>query len=96
MIIPVRGGFNVAPLNSSFVFFHPANMYANQAAINPVWNFVYELTHVKKAGKQYVFMPEEQAARLLDSVLQTGNNYPRILRTERPNIVFFITGKFYC
>ena len=23
MIIPVRGGFNVAPMNSSFVFFHP-------------------------------------------------------------------------
>ncbi len=94
MIIPVRGGFNVAPLNSSFVFFHPANMYANQAAINPVWNFVYELTHVKKAGKQYVFMPEEQAARLLDSVLQTGNNYPRILRTERPNIVFLLLESF--
>lgn len=30
MIIPVRGGFNVAPMNSSFVFFHSSNMYANQ------------------------------------------------------------------
>lgn len=94
MIIPVRGGVNVAPLNSSFVFFHPDNMYANQAAINPVWNFVYELMHVQKAGKQYAFMPEEQAARLVDSVLQTGAVYPRILRTERPNIVFLLLESF--
>ena len=41
MIIPVRGCFNVAPMNSSFVFFHPENIYANQAAVNPLWNFVY-------------------------------------------------------
>ena len=45
MIIPVRGGFNVAPMNSSFVFFHKTNMHANQAAINPIWNFMYEVTH---------------------------------------------------
>lgn len=94
MIIPVRGGFNVAPLNSSFVFFHPDNMYANQAAINPVWNFVYELMHIKKLEQQYVFMSEERAEQLVDSIMQTGSEYPRILRTERPNIVFLLLESF--
>ena len=54
MLIPVRGGFNVSPLNSSFVFFHTTNMYANQAAINPVWNFLYEVMHVDNEGSEQV------------------------------------------
>lgn len=51
MIIPVRGGFNVAPMNTSFVFFHKTSMFANQAAINPVWNFIYEVLHMNKGQK---------------------------------------------
>lgn len=94
MIIPVRGGFNVAPLNSSFVFFHPKNMYANQAAINPVWNFVYELMHMKKLGRQYTYMPQEKAQVLVDSVLHTGGSYPRLLTTTRPNIVLLLLESF--
>ena len=77
MIIPVRGGFNVAPMNSSFVFFHSKNMYANQAAINPVWNFIYELMHVKKLGQHYSFMPEEQAREIIRQAEQTNGVYPR-------------------
>ncbi|MEG0795662.1 MAG: sulfatase-like hydrolase/transferase [Odoribacter sp.] len=94
MLIPIRGGFNVAPLNSSFVFFHPKNMYANQAAVNPVWNFIYELMHLEKIGKQYVFMPEKRAVQIVDSVMQTGTNYPRLLKTNRPNIVFLLLESF--
>lgn len=94
MLIPVRGGFNVAPLNSSFVFFHPKNMYANQAAVNPVWNFIYELMHMKKFEKKYSFMPEQRAEQLVDSIMQTGNTYPRLLKTERPNIVFLLLESF--
>lgn len=94
MIIPVRGGFNVAPLNSSFVFFHPRNMYANQAAINPVWNFVYELMHMKKLERQYSFMSPEEARHTVDEAEQTGTEYPRLLKTERPNIVFLLLESF--
>lgn len=94
MLLPVRGGFNVAPLNSSFVFFHPKNMYANQAAVNPVWNFIYELMHINKFEKNYTFMPAERATQIVDSVSHTGNNYPRLLKTERPNIVFLLLESF--
>ena len=94
MILPVRGGFNVAPLNSSFVFFHPKNMYANQAAVNPVWNFMYELMHIKKFGKKYTFMADDRAERMVDSLMFTGKQYPRLLNTERPNIVFLLLESF--
>ena len=53
MILPVRGGVNLAPLNSSAVFYHAENMYANQAAVNAVWNFIYELMHMKNLDKKY-------------------------------------------
>lgn len=94
MLLPVRGGVNVAPLNSSFVFFHATNMYANQAAINPVWNFVYELMHKKKLDKAYSFMPEEQAQRIIAEAEQTAGDFPRLLKTERPNIVFLLLESF--
>lgn len=94
MIIPVRGGFNVAPMNSSFVFFHSKNMYANQAAINPVWNFIYELMHVKKLGQHYSFMPEEQAREIIRQAEQTNGVYLRLLKDDRPNIVFLLLESF--
>lgn len=94
MIIPVRGGFNVAPMNSSFVFFHSSNMYANQAAINPVWNFMYELMHMKKLERHYSFMPAERAEEIIRQAGQTSTDYPRLLNNERPNIVFLLLESF--
>ena len=94
MLIPVRGGFNVSPLNSSFVFFHTTNMYANQAAINPVWNFVFELLHAKGLETQYAFMPEEEAERIVAEAGQTAGNFPELLSTKRPNIVFLLLESF--
>ena len=94
MIIPIRGGFNVAPMNSSFVFFHPENMYANQAAINPVWNFVYELMHMKKTARSYSYMPVEEAEAIINEASKGTESYPKLLKTERPNIVFLLLESF--
>lgn len=94
MIIPVRGGFNVAPMNSSFVFFHPENMYANQAAVNPVWNFVYELMHMKKAGRPYMFMPAVEAEEIIRQAEKNDGKYPELLKNKRPNIVFLLLESF--
>ena len=60
--IPVRGGFNVAPMNVSFVFFNNKNMYANQAAINPVWNFLYEVMHIQDKRKLCLYARGEGSA----------------------------------
>lgn len=94
MIIPVRGGFNVAPMNTSFVFFHPKSMFANQAAVNPVWNFIYELAHWKKFQSQYRFMPTEQAEAIVDSLVKTDTVFPRLFNQSRPNVVFLLLESF--
>ncbi|RZK31628.1 MAG: hypothetical protein EOO61_17795 [Hymenobacter sp.] len=41
-IIPLRGGLQLAPINQSSVYFSQNN-YANQAALNPVWNFAFSI-----------------------------------------------------
>lgn len=94
MIIPVRGGFNVAPMNSSFVFFHENSMFANQSAINPVWNFIYEVSHMNKLKNKYEFMPQEQAQNLVDSVYAQKGDFPHLLNKQRPNVVVLLLESF--
>ncbi|MBC5620983.1 LTA synthase family protein [Butyricimonas hominis] len=94
MIIPVRGGFNVAPMNVSFVFFNNKNMYANQAAVNPVWNFLYEVAHVNKIKSDFVFMPEDKARQLVDSVYTETGTFPSVLKTDKPNVVVLLLESF--
>ena len=94
MVIPVRGGFNVAPMNVSFVFFNNKNMYANQAAINPVWNFLYEVMHVDKLKGDFHYMADERAEYLVDSLYRQEGVFPKLLKVERPNVVVLLLETF--
>lgn len=94
MLLPIRGGFNVAPMNSSFVFFHPTNMYANEAAINPVWNFTYELMHMDRHKKSYTFFVSEGPYQVVNSLRVNRGDYPHLLTNKRPNVVFLLLESF--
>lgn len=94
LIIPIRGGFNVAPMNSSFVFFHKTNMFANLAAINPVWNFMYEVQHAGRLKGNYQYMTVEEARLTVDSLYRTGDTALRLLKTNRPDIVVILLESF--
>lgn len=94
MIVPIRGGLNVAPMNNSFVFFHKTNMFANQAAVNPVWNFMYEAEHASRMGGNYGYMAEEEARAVVDSLYRTGDSVLRLLKTDRPDIVVLLLESF--
>lgn len=94
MLVPVRGGFNVAPMNSGFVFFHPKNMYANEAAINPVWNFMYELMHMDRHKKSFAFYVSEGTYQVVNSLTANRGEYPHLLTEKRPNVVFLLLESF--
>lgn len=94
LIVPIRGGFNVAPMNNSFVFFHKTNMFANQAAINPVWNFMYEVEHAGRMEGNYSYMAEEEAQAAVDSLYRTGDTSLRLLKNKRPDIVVLLLESF--
>lgn len=44
LIIPIRGGFGISPMNLGTVFFHKKNAFANHAAVNLFWNFGDSIT----------------------------------------------------
>lgn len=93
MIIPIRGGFGIAPMNPGKVYFSQ-NTYCNHAALNPVWNMMYSVSKSGKMSKQY---PTEiapgEAKQLFTSMMESDStNY--VLSSNRPNIVVILLESF--
>lgn len=94
MILPIRGGLNVSPMNISFVFFSKKYPFSNQAAINPVWNFLSEIVHSGKRKTSFHFMEQSEADKTLDSLYTTSSDYPLLLKTPKPNVVVILLESF--
>jgi phosphoglycerol transferase MdoB-like AlkP superfamily enzyme len=94
MIIPIRGGLQLTPMNQSIVYFS-ANNFANQAAVNATWNLMYTLVSETGAGRNpYEYMPANEAAMIKDSLYASGNKTLLLLNTAKPNIVLIIWESF--
>jgi phosphoglycerol transferase MdoB-like AlkP superfamily enzyme len=94
MFIPIRGSFTVAPMNTGFVYFHNSKPYANHAAVNVIWNFLYS---VKKGTNQKYpenFFSKEGTKRITDSLYVIEDSTTRIFSTNRPNVIFIILESF--
>ena len=60
LIIPIRGGFQLSPLNQSSVYFCN-NQYANNAAVNPSWNFIFSVIQKGQLnGHLYQYMGNDE------------------------------------
>ncbi|MEA3445378.1 MAG: LTA synthase family protein, partial [Bacteroidota bacterium] len=92
LILPIRGGFGVATLNTSAVYFHTAP-FVNHAAINVVWNVGYSLSTNENA-KSYQFFNNEKANLIFDGLQKENGNTSRMLNTSRPNIIIIILESF--
>jgi len=94
MIIPLRGGLQLAPLNQSSVYFSNNN-FANQAAINAPWNFMHALTHrSNESVNPFIYMDETKARLIVDSLFSvqhpdTSNNV-----YSKPNVILIIAESF--
>ncbi len=93
MIIPVRGGTGIAPLNTGMAFFS-SHLYANHLAINPVWNFAYSTKRLKATTVTYRFMEDDQAQAIFDRLMVQNGDFPKVLKTERPNIIVVMLESF--
>ena len=94
LIIPVRGGFNLSPMNVSFAYFSNKFPFANQAAVNSVWNFIWEALHHNERKASFHFMDQSEADTVLDSLYTTSNNFPHLLTLEKPNVVVILLEGF--
>jgi phosphoglycerol transferase MdoB-like AlkP superfamily enzyme len=94
MFIPIRGSFTVAPMNTGFVYFHPSKPFANHAAINVVWNFLYELQRSEKSEYTTKLFDRHQAEVYFDSLYTTSDSTAHLFAAAKPNIVLFVLESF--
>jgi len=96
LVIPLRGGLQQTPINQSSVYFSTRN-FANQAAINVPWNFLFGVfaeTNSTSDYNPYNYLPPPEAQRISDSLLRTGSSSSPVLNNRRPNVVLVIWESF--
>lgn len=95
LIIPIRGGVQLAPLNQSSVYFCN-NRFANTAALNASWNFTYSVMHRDLlSGNPFVYMKDEEAAAIVKELYKSGSVTEQVIDTaQKPNIIFIVWESF--
>jgi phosphoglycerol transferase MdoB-like AlkP superfamily enzyme len=96
-IIPLRGGFQLAPLNQSSVYFSDNN-FANMAALNAPWNFLHALNqHSNNTLNPYLVDTKEKVNAIRDSLLSKTNKTEQLVdltKTATPNVIIIVWESF--
>jgi phosphoglycerol transferase MdoB-like AlkP superfamily enzyme len=93
LILPIRGGTGIVPLNTGSVYFHKDEVL-NHTAINPVWNLFYSLSEGKRMNTRYSFVSEAQAKSVHDTLYKEKGEFPFVLTNNKPNVVIILMESF--
>lgn len=95
LIIPVRGGVGLAPLNTGRAYFSN-NLFANHLALNPVWNFIYSIKRAKQTSQTYHYMDDNEAQKRFEKLTDGAHSsdFLQVLKTARPNVVVILLESF--
>lgn len=93
MIIPIRGSFGVAPINTGAAYFSNY-LFANNAAVNPLWNLAYSMKRSGIEDGQYRFVAAEVAENQFSDLMQQSGEFPSLLNTRNPDIVVVLLEGF--
>jgi phosphoglycerol transferase MdoB-like AlkP superfamily enzyme len=93
LIIPIRGGLGVAPINAGFVYFSN-KMFLNHSAINAVWNVGTSAFTQKPTRNPYKFMDLKEGRQLVDSLTAKKGISRKVLNNTRPNIILIALESF--
>ena len=90
MVIGIRGGLSESTTNIGQVYYSQ-NQFLNHAAVNPVFSFLYSLSHQLGDLSQYDFMDDAECRELTANVYTTESvSSETLLTTTRPNIVVIL------
>ncbi len=92
-LVPIRGGFGVAPINTGDAYFSQ-HLFANHAAVNPLWNLGYSMKRADARSQSYHFMPDGQAQAIFKDMMRESGKAPKLLNQQRPNIVVILLESF--
>lgn len=91
LILPIRGGIQLAPMNQSSVYFSKERPL-NQAAENGVWVFMQSLVEggSDQLEKEYVKEKPEKVDVFMQSLSQPSARSLQVLGNQQPNIVLIV------
>ena len=95
LVIGVRGGIQLAPMNPSFAYFSKHDIL-NNTAINPTWNLAYSIMEQPKNRDYYIHFTADEVDSLLDDYrpLNAKDTSSIFKFTDNPNVVLVIIESF--
>jgi phosphoglycerol transferase MdoB-like AlkP superfamily enzyme len=93
-IIPIRGSFGVAPMNSGFVYFHDNNVFANHAAINVVWNFAYAVQKMNKLKYSDSYFDSSKTEQYYQKLFPEPDSTASVVRSGKPNVIIIMLESY--
>lgn len=95
MIIPIRGGLKLAPMNVGSVYYS-SNQFCNHTAINPIWNFLESLASKDSKMGGTSFYNDNKSEVIFASLMLEDDSLSDIelLKLERPNVIILILESF--
>ena len=97
LIIPIRGGLQLSPLNQSSVYFC-YNQYANNAAVNASWNFMYSVTLMNQLDENaYKYMEDGEAETIVKPFFAAEGKTEQVINNDtsvKNNVIFIIWESF--
>ncbi|QRQ99981.1 LTA synthase family protein [Dyadobacter sandarakinus] len=95
LIIPIRGGLQLAPMNESAVYFSDKS-FANYAAVNVAWNFmasVFNNTYSQK--NPFIYFEGQKDADMVGSLYPAPEQHEQVISREKPvNLIIIIWESF--
>ncbi|MFT5512713.1 MAG: phosphoglycerol transferase MdoB-like AlkP superfamily enzyme [Bacteroidia bacterium] len=91
LIVPIRGGFDVATMNVSKVYFSN-DLFENHLAINPVWNASFSLTETKV--ESFNFMDDIACERAYRTAYPVVNDTSQMQFPDNTNVIMIVLESF--
>ncbi|TLV02797.1 LTA synthase family protein [Dyadobacter luticola] len=95
LIIPIRGGLQLAPMNESAVFFSDKS-FANYAAVNVPWNYMSSLINATYSqNNPFKYFPEEEVEKTIAPLYQNDSPTIQMIDSAKKlNVVVIIWESF--
>ena len=98
MFIAIRGGVTTSTANVGMVYYSQ-DQFLNHSAINPCFSLFSSLSKQQDFASQFDFFPEDKRQELASDLTRpfeaaSGDTIPRLLRTDRPNILLILLESF--
>jgi len=96
LIIPIRGGFQMQPMNSTWVYFS-SNNFANVSALNAPWNFFQDIMDKERGTKNpYLYLSAPRSKELVDSLYHSSSAHVQVIDTisGKPNVILIVWESF--